>query len=153
MFATLLYFIMHEFKGFNSRYEHQRANSTFGFNRSLTGSCKFFLHFLWISLLKVHIYVLIFTYFWDEHLILWGTANFKNSTFVGIYGERGERIKNIMTQFFLCSTSSIILQKFKFISWSWLFNHSLKGSLGKTRRVIKKPLNSALHIDCMSMKN
>ena len=47
------------------------------------------------------IYVLILTYVWDEHLILWATENFKNSTFVGIYGERENMSKNLMMQLFV----------------------------------------------------
>ena len=40
------------------------------------------------------------TYFWDEHLMLWATENFKNSNFGGFYGESGEYIKNRMMKFF-----------------------------------------------------
>ena len=42
--------------------------------------------------LNTFIYVLILTYFWHEHLILWGTENLKSSTFGGFCEERGEYI-------------------------------------------------------------
>ena len=41
------------------------------------------------------IYVLIFTYFWDEHLILWANKNLKYSTFGGFMGKGGTYILEI----------------------------------------------------------
>ena len=46
-------------------------------------------------------YFFIWTYFWEQYLILWATEIFKISTFGEFYGEIVECIKNPMMQFFV----------------------------------------------------
>ena len=68
----------------NSKTGYQRTNSTNGSNGPQ-------------QRLKHICYLMILTYFRDDHLILWTTGKFKNSTFGGFCGEY---IKNLMKHFF-----------------------------------------------------